>query len=257
MSESEREARYNLSQANHKMKQAQVEHTTTMKQATTATDNEKRQQRMIIDIALPFLQAAKSTSTSASEVQSACFACLLLLGSWNCRSASASGLVCCVLFTSAETEIQAKQTSQTATTTTTATTNSPQMIANFAVDVAACVTVHELHVALSSSSLVAVFFSSTLSAAYQHWHTFKHRYTQTLTFYARLLLWLLLFCRLHTHFYAVLSLLAHSLSYNVFSFSLCLLLPAVGSANVFAFGLFVATLWVLLQLPLLLCCLDM
>jgi len=83
MSESEREARYNLSQANHKMKQAQVEHTTTMKQATTATDNEKRQQRMIIDIALPFLQAAKSTSTStsASEVQSACFACLLLLGS--------------------------------------------------------------------------------------------------------------------------------------------------------------------------------
>lgn len=75
------------------MKQAQVERTNiwNKQQQQQQHDNEKRQQRLIIDIALPFLQAAASSSAS---VQSACLGLL------------------CMLFTSAETEIQAKQTSQ-------------------------------------------------------------------------------------------------------------------------------------------------
>lgn len=76
------------------MKQAQVERTNiwNKQQQQQQHDNEKRQQRLIIDIALPFLQAA--ASSSPTSVQSACLGLL------------------CMLFTSAETEIQAKQTSQ-------------------------------------------------------------------------------------------------------------------------------------------------
>jgi len=147
----------------------------------------------------------------------------------------------------------------------------PSMIANFAASVTAGVaascwsftnSTSRRRLSLSLSSFLQLCLLPTNTDIHTHAHT------HTLTFYARLLLWLLLFRRLHTHFYAMLcsfALLqrapALSLSLSLFCSlsviaSLCCW-SAAGPTNVFAFGLFVATLWVLLQLPLLLCCLDM
>jgi len=190
------------------MKQAHVsEHTQQQYETSNSNDNEKRQQRMIIDIALPFLQAASSSVDVSGSI------CLfglpttvgvLKLPVWSCVQAWP---VCCVCVVSClpQQKLKFKQSKRANQQQQ----QQPSMIANFAASVTAGVaascwsftnSTSRRRLSLSLSSFLQLCLLPTNTDI----HTHTHAHTHTLTFYARLLLWLLLFRRLHTHFYAML-----------------------------------------------------
>jgi len=182
------------------------------------------------------------------------------LGSWNCRSASASGLVCSVLFTSAETEMKFKQSKRAKQQQQQLQPSNDSQLRRWRRCLRHCWSFtnstsrcrRRRRLSLSSFLQLCLLPTNTDIRINTDIHTLLH-------FMLACCYGCCCYSAACTHIFMLYSpcSLFRSLTTCSLSLPLCLLLPAVGSANVFAFGLFVATLWVLLQLPLLLCCLDM